>query len=225
MISLKIKSIRKRMMVVSLIFSFLLFPLFASQAQASHFLSQQLAQLTNLEASVVNMALKAHQAAVQQKHVTKDHLLTIIDYSKPSTEKRLWVVDLKQMKVLFNTVVAHGRGTGEHIAEFFSDVSGSHQSSLGVFKTGDVYHGNHGQSLNLHGLEKGFNGNAYSRRIVIHGAHYVSHNRKGRLGLSHGCPALSEQEAPEIIKHIKNGSLVFAYYPNKQWLDQSRYLN
>lgn len=209
----------------SLCVSCFLTPLSLSNAQASDFLHEKLAQLTNIEAQVINMALKAHRVAVQNNQIAKDHLLTIIDYSKPSTEKRLWVVDLKQMKVLFNTVVAHGRGTGEHIAQFFSDRNGSHQSSLGVFKTGDVYHGNHGQSLNLHGLEKGFNGNAFTRRIVVHGAHYVSHDRKGRLGLSHGCPALSQEEAPQIIRAIKNGSLIFAYYPDKQWLNQSRYLN
>ena len=204
---------------------FLFFICVPPSTQASDFLSEQLTQLTDLESKVVKMALKAHQVAVKNRQISKNHLLTIIDYSRPSTEKRLWVIDLKKMKVVFNTVVAHGRGTGNHIAEFFSDISGSHQSSLGVFKTGDIYHGNHGQSLNLHGLEKGFNGNAYSRRIVIHGAHYVHPSMKGRLGLSHGCPALSEHEAPEIIQHIKNGSLVFAYYPDENWLNKSRYLN
>jgi hypothetical protein len=181
--------------------------------------------VTEIESKVFKMALKAHQSAVAKGQIAKDQLLTIIDYSKPSTEKRLWVIDTKRMKVLFNTLVAHGRGTGNNMAYYFSDKSGSHQSSLGVFKTGTIYHGNHGRSLNLHGLEKGFNGNAYNRRIVIHGAHYVHEGMKGRLGLSHGCPALSEKEAPEIINKIKGGSLVFAYYPDKTWLDQSRYLN
>lgn len=221
---MRIHTLNKKMRSLSLLLSFFLVPVFLPQAHASPILSQQVAQLTHLEAHIVKMALKAHQSAVKQKQVTKDHLLTIIDYSKPSTEKRLWVVDLKNMKVIFNTLVAHGRGTGSHVAEFFSDISGSHQSSLGVFKTGNVYHGDHGESLNLHGLEKGFNGNAFSRRIVMHGAHYVHEGRKGRLGLSHGCPAVSEQEAPAIIKHIKNGSLIFAYYPDKQWLNRSEYL-
>lgn len=195
------------------------------QAQPSDFLSQRLGELTNLETRVINMALKAHKVAVAKNQIAKDNLLTIIDYSKPSTEKRLWVIDLQKAKVLYNTVVAHGRGTGSHLAEFFSDKNGSHQSSLGVFKTGTTYHGNHGQSLNLHGLEKGFNGNAFDRRIVIHGAHYVNEGMKGRLGLSHGCPALSEFHAPQIIQKIKGGSLVFAYYPDKNWLNNSRYLN
>lgn len=199
--------------------------LFISPLYASDFLDERLSRVTHLDARVIEMALKAHRVAVANHQITKDHLLTIIDYSRPSTERRLWVIDLKRMKVLFNTVVAHGRGTGNHIAQFFSDQSGSHQSSLGVFKTGTTYHGSHGQSLKLHGLEKGFNGNAYNRGIVIHGARYVYPGMKGRLGRSHGCPALSEQEAPEIIQKIKNGSLIFAYYPNKQWLHQSHYLN
>lgn len=196
-----------------------------SPVYATDFSTERLARATHLDSRVIEMALKAHRVALRHHEIPKDHLLTIIDYSRPSTERRLWVIDLKKMRVLFNTVVAHGRGTGSHIAQFFSDQSGSHQSSLGVFKTGVIYHGSHGQSLKLHGLEKGFNGNAYNRGIVIHGAHYVYPGMKGRLGLSHGCPALSEQEAPEIIQKIKNGSLIFAYYPDKRWLNHSRYLN
>lgn len=195
---------------------------------SSDSLPERLSNLTGLDSKVINMALKARKVAMKKDGLEKANTLTIIDYSKPSTHKRLWVLDLKTVTVLFNTFVAHGRGTGANSAEFFSDKNGSHQSSLGVFKTGSTYHGSHGSSLNLHGLEKGFNGNAYSRRIVIHAADYVNEHiaqHHGRLGLSHGCPALNPKVTSAIIHKIKNGSLIFAYYPDKNWLNRSHYLN
>jgi hypothetical protein len=175
---------------------------------------------------VLQLALKAYNKAVHSG-VSKKNLITIIDYSLPSTQRRLWVLDLKQNKVIYHTLVAHGQGTGDNHAKHFSDRPGSHQSSLGLFRTGRTYSGKHGLSLELHGLEKGFNGNALSRRVVIHGAHYVSPGSVkslGRLGRSWGCPALSPQEVKPVINTIKDGSLVFVYYPDKQWLNHSKFI-
>lgn len=182
--------------------------------------------IKDINPRVLKLALTAHQKA-KTMGVAQKSILTIIDYSLPSSEKRMWVVDMKNNKVMFHTHVAHGSGSGGNVAQKFSDVPGSYQTSLGVFVTGNTYQGKHGTSLELHGLEKGINGNALSRRIVIHGANYVNEGivkQKGRLGRSWGCPALSEKMAQPIIQTIKNGSLVFSYYPDNKWLNRSKFL-
>lgn len=176
---------------------------------------------------VLQLAAKAYHNAASSG-VAKKSLVTIIDYSLPSSQRRLWVMDMKQNKVIYHTLVAHGQGSGDNHAKHFSDRPGSHQSSLGLFKTGKTYSGRHGLSLELHGLEKGVNSNALSRRVVIHAANYVTEGSikaLGRLGRSWGCPALSPHEAKPIINTIKEGSLVFIYYPDKNWLRTSRYLS
>jgi hypothetical protein len=141
-------------------------------------------------------------------------LLTVIDYSLPSTERRLWVLDLAHGKVLFNELVAHGAGSGDNYATRFSNVAESRQSSLGLFVTGDTYEGGNGYSLRLRGLDPGVNDRAEQRNIVIHGAWYVSadHARRyGRLGRSWGCPALPLESARSVIDVIKSGTLVYSY--------------
>jgi hypothetical protein len=141
-------------------------------------------------------------------------LLTIIDYSLPSTEPRLWVLDLAHGRVLFNELVAHGAGSGDNYATRFSNTLESRQSSLGLFVTGDTYEGGKGHSLRLRGLDPGVNDRAEQRNIVIHGAWYVSaeHARRyGRLGRSWGCPALPLESARSVIDAIKGGSFVFSY--------------
>jgi hypothetical protein len=143
-------------------------------------------------------------------------LLTIIDYSRPSRERRLWVLDLVRAQVLAHELVAHGRGTGNDVAERFSNRPGSLQSSLGTFLTGGTYVGQHGLSLRLRGLDHGLNDEAEARGIVIHGAEYVNDGivaKLGRLGRSQGCPALALAAAPRIIELIRNGTVLFAYYP------------
>ena len=153
--------------------------------------------------------------------------LTVIDYSRPSTEKRLWVFDLRTRELLFEELVAHGSGSGENIATSFSNESESHQSSLGLFRTEDTYVGKNGYSLRLRGLDAGFNDRAYERAIVMHGAPYVSDafaRTQGRLGRSWGCPALREGIAHEVIDTVKGNGLVFAYYPDPAWLAASKYL-
>jgi L,D-transpeptidase catalytic domain len=154
-------------------------------------------------------------------------LLTVIDYSLPSTERRLWVLDLARRRVLFHELVAHGEGSGDNYAVEFSNEPGSRQSSIGVFRTEDVYRGGNGYSLRLSGLEPGVNDLAMERRIVMHGAQYVSAravNALGRLGRSWGCPALPSGVSRRVIDRIKGGSAVFAYYPDQRWLRTSRFL-
>jgi len=154
-------------------------------------------------------------------------LLTVIDYSLPSTERRFWVIDMLWHRVLEHEVVAHGEGSGGNEATSFSNAEGSWQSSLGLFRTENTYVGGQGYSLRLAGLEPGINDHALERRIVVHGADYADPAvipLLGRLGRSHGCLALRPAVSPEVIDLIKGGSAVFAYYPDPQWLAESRFL-
>jgi len=183
---------------------------------------------TTLDARVIRLALGAAACARQAGAVINDRLLTVIDYSRPSTDPRLWVLDLARERVLFEERVAHGQGSGDNYATRFSNLDGSHQTSLGLFRTADTYVGTNGYSLRLDGLEPGVNDRARDRAIVMHGAPYVSEGNiraLGRLGRSHGCPALRQAIARKVIDTIKDGSLVFAYYPDRQWLNGSRFLN
>jgi hypothetical protein len=167
-----------------------------------------------LSPEVLAMALDAVACAEARGVDGRDDLLTVIDYSLPSTEPRLWVLDLEKGEVLYHELVAHGAGTGELYATRFSNVKDSRQTSLGLFRTGGTYMGGNGYSLKLQGLDKGFNDRAEERHIVMHGAWYVSaeHARsQGRIGRSWGCPAVSDEVAQEIIDLIKGGSFVFSY--------------
>ena len=152
--------------------------------------------------------------------------LAFIDYSRPSTEPRLWVFDLANNRLLFQEVVAHGRGSGENLAKVFSNASGSHASSLGLFLTRETYQGRNGYSLRMEGLEPGINDAALARAIVMHGAPYVDPHtaeKQGRLGRSFGCPAVREAVARGMIDVLKDGQFVFAYYPDAAWLDRARW--
>ena len=167
-----------------------------------------------LSPKVLAMALNAVAGARDRGITAKSDLLTVIDYSLPSTEPRLWVLDLSRGKVLFHELVAHGAGSGAKFATQFSNVDDSRQTSLGLFVTGDTYEGGNGYSLKLKGLDEGINDRAEERHIVMHGAWYVSadHARQyGMLGRSWGCPALPQAEAKPVIDAIKGGSFVFAY--------------
>lgn len=181
-----------------------------------------------LNPAVLKLAVTAYNNAVKQGVDVNKKVVTVIDYSLPSNEKRLWVLDLEKQKVLFHTFVAHGKYSGENTPDSFSDRPGSQQSSIGVFLTKGTYFGHEGYSLVLEGLEKGYNDLAESRRIVMHGAPYVSEeiaDTYGRIGRSWGCPAMDFKVATPIINTIKDGSLVVAYYPDKKWLRESKYLN
>ncbi|MEZ4900715.1 MAG: murein L,D-transpeptidase catalytic domain family protein [Spirosomataceae bacterium] len=154
-------------------------------------------------------------------------ILTIADLSQPSTQKRLYVIDLVKRKVLYRTFVAHGRNSGDLYAHRFSNQMSSYQSSLGFYQTLGTYQGKHGLSLRLQGLESGFNSNALDRAVVIHGADYVSESfikKIGRLGRSFGCPAIPYDVHKAIIETIKNGACLFVFSPNKQYLQKSSFL-
>lgn len=153
-------------------------------------------------------------AGCQKYDFEKPGIITIIDFSKPSTENRFHVIDLNQKKLLYSTYTSHGVNTGENYAVDFSNVPGSRKSSSGFFKTAETYTGKHGYSLKLDGLEEGVNDNARKRYIVIHPADYVSEEfikEHGRLGRSWGCPALPEEISEDIIDVIKEGSCLYAY--------------
>ncbi|HEX3128444.1 MAG TPA: murein L,D-transpeptidase catalytic domain family protein [Thermoanaerobaculia bacterium] len=174
-----------------------------------------------LSPKVLAMALDAMACAKAKGVSGNDDLLTIIDYSLPSTQRRLWVLDLKHGDVLFNELVAHGRGSGDNYATRFSNLDNSHQTSLGLFVTGGTYTGGNGYSMVLKGLDAGVNDNAEARHIVMHGAWYVSNDQirsQGRLGRSWGCPALSQDMAPRVIDTIKGGTFVFSYAGEASWL-------
>jgi len=154
-------------------------------------------------------------------------IITIVDFNKPSTEKRLWIVDLENKKLLFNTLVAHGSGTGDNMAKVFSNTSNSNQSSLGFYIANETYSGKHGLSLRLDGMDEGFNTNARNRAVVVHGADYVSQtfvDRHGRLGRSWGCPALPAELSALIINTIKGKTCLYIDGPaanyTSAYLDQ-----
>ena len=154
---------------------------------------------------------------LKEKGVIQKDILTLVDFSLSSNTKRLWVIDLTTNTILYNSLVAHGRNTGEEFANNFSNAAQSFKSSLGFYSTGEIYNGKHGNSLKLDGLEKGVNDNARNRGIVMHAADYVSdffikaHNRLGR---SQGCPALPIEFTEKIINKIKGKSCLYIYYPN-----------
>ena len=155
-------------------------------------------------------------------------ILTLVDYTLPSTDRRLWVVDLADGAVRFHELVAHGRESGLRHARAFSNVPGSRQSSLGMFRTAETYFGRHGYSLRLVGLEPGTNDLATERGIVVHGADYATAEfaaDRGRLGRSWGCPALDPAVHREVIDTIRGGTAVFAYYPETSWLGRSPFLH
>jgi hypothetical protein len=191
--------------------------------------SAQLQHLSNkapqLNKNVLKLALTAYKKA-DKKGAVKKPVLTVIDYSLPSNKQRMWVFDVRNERLLYNTYVAHGKNSGL-IAHNFSNRESSKQSSLGTYITKGTYIGHKGYSLNLQGLEHGFNDNAYNRRVVIHGAWYVEPDfirKTGRAGLSWGCPAIAQTLAKPVINTIKNGSVIFAYFPDRNFLKHSNYI-
>jgi hypothetical protein len=181
----------------------------------------------DLSPTVLRLALQAVEAADKQG-IGNGKIVGIIDFSLPSTKRRLWVLDVQQRRVLFHELVAHGKGSGENLATSFSNQSGSFQSSLGLYVTESTYEGEHGYSLRLRGLEQGINDQAGPRAIVMHGAWYVNQSmidQQKRLGRSLGCPAVNPSVVKPLIDTLKDGHLLFAYYPDQHWLSSSRFLN
>jgi len=163
-----------------------------------------------------NLALDGFHL-LKEKGLVQKNILTLVDFSLSSNMKRLWVIDLDKKIILFQTLVAHGRNTGEEFAQVFSNQAESFKSSVGFYSTGEIYDGKHGMSLKLDGLEKGLNDKARERAVVMHGADYVSESfikQNKRLGRSQGCPALPVEMNAKIINVIKNKSCLFIYHPS-----------
>jgi L,D-transpeptidase catalytic domain len=222
----------KRILILALLFATVPCVSRAADAPAAspteQFLAGLLGQAPGLKPDALRLALKAEQNAAKRGLVKRTNLLTVIDYSIPSTQPRLFVFDLARHKLLFRELCAHGKNSGGVLTSFFSNDPGSEATSLGLFVTADTYVGGNGVSLRLRGLEQGFNDMAWDRMIVLHGASYVSQEAikvLGRLGRSWGCPAVPQQVAQKIINTIRGGSAVFAYYPDKQWLSSSAFLH
>ena len=188
------------------------------------FLYQQIEASETINFDAFKQAVEGYN----QLETAKNHLLTIIDFSKASTEERLYVIDLEKKNILFQSHVAHGRNSGGNLATSFSNTNGSYQSSLGFYRTAETYQGRNGYSLRLDGLEPEINDNARSRAVVIHGAAYANPegvDKRGRLGRSFGCPALPQKLNRPIIDTIKNGSILFIYAKNRDYETQSQYIS
>ena len=189
-------------------------------------LQQRLQRLApGLDPGVLALALEARACALRNGQADEAARLAVIDYSKPSTAKRMWVFDLARERLLHHEHVSHGSGSGQNMATRFSNVEGSHATSLGLFRTAETYMGGNGYSLRMDGLDPGFNDNARMRAIVIHGAWYANPEmiaKQGRLGRSQGCPALREQVAKIVIDDLKQRQLVFSYADDADWLRRGR---
>lgn len=162
-----------------------------------------------------------------EKKISNKQILTLIDFSLPSIQKRLWIIDLKNKKLLFHDLVAHGKNSGENMATKFSNIRNSNMSSLGFYVTGQKYIGKHGLSLRLNGQDIGYNDKALERAVVMHGADYVNEGickSMGRLGRSFGCPAVSMEIYQEVIETVAEGSCLFIFYPDADYLRKSRFL-
>lgn len=193
-------------------------PTFESNVEAIYkSLKKNQFELPNLES--FKEALKGFYLLKEKGLIQKD-ILTLVDFSLSSNVKRLWVIDLSTNTILYNSLVAHGRNTGEEFAHSFSNANRSFKSSLGFYVTGEIYNGKHGMSLKLDGLEKGINDNARERGVVMHSADYVSNTfikSNKRLGRSQGCPAIPQESLSAIVNTIKNKSCFFIYHPSRSF--------
>lgn len=184
-------------------------------------------QSPSMRPTVIQKVMNALKCA-EQKGMEHKPVLTVIDFSLPSSQKRLWIFDLKQHQLLFHTFVSHGIKSGHLLSNYFSNRHNSKASSIGVYKTDRAYYGRHGLSLKLEGLERRFNDNAFNRAIVMHGSWYVEEafvEKYGRAGRSWGCPAVPKTLTKPIINTIKDNAIFVAYYPNEDWFLHSDYLN
>lgn len=184
-------------------------------------------QAPALHEDVLRKAVTAMDCAVTSGMEPAERL-AVIDFSLPSSERRLWIFDLREQSMLLEDFVAHGQNSGDNHATRFSNILGSHQSSIGLFRTQESYFGRHGYSLRMDGLEYGINDKARERAIVIHAADYVDPawiERQGRIGRSQGCPAVRPEIAQHVVDSLKDGQFLFKYYPDREWLASSAYLN
>jgi hypothetical protein len=202
-------------------------PLTASAAPSTSLAASLVKAAPSADPKVIALAVSAVECATAHG-MERSERLAVIDYSRPSTQPRLWVFDLEKRRLLYRELVAHGRNSGENYPQHFSNTLGSLQSSLGLFRTLDTYSGSNGYSLRMDGLEAGVNDKALERAIVMHGAPYVNEKlarSQGRIGRSWGCPAVRAGVARQVIDTLKGGQFIFSYYPDRDWLASSRYLN
>ncbi|MFA5678535.1 MAG: murein L,D-transpeptidase catalytic domain family protein [Pseudomonas sp.] len=199
---------------------------YTSSVQSS-LISRLAAEAPDLSPQVLLSAVSAMQCAIAGGVEPADRL-AVIDFSLPSSEQRLWIFDLASQKLMLRDLVAHGQGSGDNFARTFSNIEGSHQSSIGLFRTQESYFGQHGYSLRMDGLEPGFNDLARQRAIVIHPADYVDPDwiqQHGRIGRSHGCPAVRPEVASMVVDSLKGGQFMFSWYPDDHWLATSALIN
>lgn len=181
---------------------------------------------SGLRLDIFKKGLTGYYSLKRDGRVNKP-ILSLIDFRLPSSEKRLWVISLDDRKLLFHSLVAHGKNSGEEMASYFSNAPSSNMSSIGFYTTSTIYQGENGASLRLDGMDKGFNDNARSRDIVIHAADYVSQNfidKVGRAGRSHGCPAVPNAVCNKLICTICQKSCLFIYSPDKNYESKSVWL-
>jgi hypothetical protein len=199
----------------------------AAPASAQDQRARLRAAAPGIDPEVLALALEAVDCAGSTDTATRPARLAVIDYTRPSTTRRMWLFDLDRGTLLEHEYVAHGRGSGGNVPTRFSNTEGSYQSSIGLFAGAETYRGENGYSLRLDGLEPGINDRARERLLVMHGAGYVDPvqaRRQGRLGRSWGCPALRPAVAREVIDALKDGQLLFAYADDAAWLGSSRFL-
>ncbi|AZZ47245.1 hypothetical protein C1896_21310 [Pseudomonadaceae bacterium SI-3] len=217
-------SLRRLCLAVGLLMSM---PLLAASPAYQPLVDDLARVAPTLDPVVLTHAVAAMQCAVNHG-ATPAKRLAVIDFSLPSSERRLWIFDLQRGRLLLKDFVAHGNGSGENLATRFSNVEGSHQSSIGLFRTAESYSGKHGYSLRMDGLEPGVNDLARERAIVIHPADYVNPAwiaTQGRIGRSQGCPAVRPEVARMVVDSLKGGQFMFSWYPDQEWLQSSAYLN
>lgn len=195
-------------------------------ASAKLYDSLQLGKI-GLRQEAMQYAYKGFMTLKAKGALQNSDILTVVDFSQSSRQKRMYIIDVKNFKVLKNTYVSHGKNSGLDMAEKFSNTPESLQSSLGFYVTKGTYFGKHGLSLKLDGKDKGFNDNAEARAVVVHGAEYIGDYRKssGYMGRSFGCPAVPQAESQEVINTIKNGTCLFIYHPSAAYLQGSTILN
>ncbi len=184
-----------------------------------------MASKLNINDKAVALAIKGYQKLKEQGKLINQRYLTIADFSKPSSEERLYIIDMESEEMVLQTLVAHGKNSGTLFAKNFSNKNESNKSSLGFYITGNTYRGKHGESLILTGIENGINDKAAQRAIVLHGANYVSNNtiaQMGYLGRSQGCPAVPNNQVQQIIHTIQGESCLFIYAPDANYLKQSK---
>ena len=183
--------------------------------------------ISGLSRQAFDYAKKGWDNLCSQGKLENQAVIAIVDFSQPSNKKRLYVLDMENYKVLFNTLVAHGKNSGREWATYFSNQLSSYKSSPGFYITGQTYSGIHGYSLKLTGIENGINDKALQRAIVMHGADYVNESfiaSRGYIGRSQGCPAVPVKEAKSIINTIKNGACLYIYAPAQNYLSRSAML-